>query len=158
MEQRAEELLDTYGIYASMTRGVSMWPLFKTHRDRVYIVKPEGDLASMDVALYPDGHGSYIMHRVIRVCEGEYLIRGDNTFHIEHVPKSRVIGVLSEFDRKDKHYTVSYPPYRFYARVWNALYPLRALIHGIAYVIRGVGRRMLRLFKRRENAKSSSEE
>ena len=154
MELRAEESLDTYGIYSSMTRGVSMWPLFKTHRDRVYIVKPEGDLAAYDVALYPDGYGNYIMHRVVRVCEREYLIRGDNTFRLEHVPKQRVIGVLSEFDRKGTHLTVSHPLYRLYSRVWTWIYPIRSVVHALVYLVRGGGRRVLRLLKKRSGKKN----
>ena len=148
MEQRAEETLDTYGIYSSLTRGVSMWPLFKTHRDRVYIVKPTDTLRPLDVALYPDGHGSYIMHRVVRVCEEEYLIRGDNTFRLEHVPKTLVIGVLSEFDRKGRHLTVSHPLYRLYSLLWNGIYPIRCAIHGVFYLVRGAIRRVLRLLKK----------
>ena len=148
MELRAEESLEQYGIYSSMTRGVSMWPLFKTHRDRVYIVKPTEDLSPMDVALYPDGSGNYIMHRVVRVCKDEYLIRGDNTYRMEHVPKHLVIGVLSEFDRKDKHLTVEHPIYRFYARAWNLIYPIRYVLHGLLYLACGATRRTLRLFKK----------
>ena len=144
MEMRAEQSLDTYGIYASMTRGSSMWPLFRTHRDRVYIVKPEGELRRLDVALYPDGQGSYIMHRVIRVREDEYLIRGDNTFALEHVPKSLVIGVLSEFDRKGRHVSVSSPVYRIYSQLWTLAYPLRFVMRRLYLVARRILRPILK--------------
>ena len=140
-EMRAEEALSTFGLYSSFTSGTSMWPLFKTHRDRVYIVKVTDRLRPLDVALYPDGHGNYIMHRVVRVCEDHYLIRGDNTFVLERVPHDRVIGVLVEFDRKGKHVAVSSRTYRLYSRVWNFLYPVRYLFHGALALLRRIRRK-----------------
>ena len=74
-----EDSLEKHGIFASRTRGTSMWPVFRTHRDTVYIVKPEGKLRPRDIALYTSPDGRYIMHRVIRVKKDEYIIRGDNT-------------------------------------------------------------------------------
>ena len=121
-----EEELETHGTYASVTKGVSMRPLFKTDRDMVIISPPKGELRKYDVALYRDGTGKYILHRVIRVEKDHYIIRGDNTYVREVVAKSRVIGVLTEFNRKGKHHTVNDFSYRFYARFWNFIYPLRA--------------------------------
>lgn len=143
-EMRAEQILATYGIYSSMTSGTSMWPLFKTHRDRVYLVKVTEPLRPLDVVMYPDGHGSYIMHRIVRVCEDHFLIRGDNTFRLERVPRDRVIGVLMEFDRKGKHVTVTSRAYRVYSRVWNFLYPIRFLFHGFFALLRRIRRKFRR--------------
>ena len=41
-------------------------------------------LKKYDVALYKRG-SSYILHRIIGIQNGEYLIRGDNTYRMEHV-------------------------------------------------------------------------
>ena len=98
-----EQAIREDGICASLTSGGSMRPLFRTHRDTVYIVKPEGTLRPRDIAVYKTLDGRYIMHRVYRVKENEYIIRGDNTYVTEHVPHASVIGVLMEFDRKGKH-------------------------------------------------------
>ena len=127
-----EQSLEKYGVFASRTRGLSMWPLFRTHRDTVYIAKVEGRLKRGDVALYTAGEGRYILHRVLRTKENEYLIRGDNTYRIEHVPHDRVIGYLMEFDRKGKHKTTSAFSYRLYSAVWMLLYPLRFLAYHTA--------------------------
>ena len=94
--------LEKYGTYASTTVGASMRPLFRTGRDMVIIEKPKGELRRFDVALYKSRSGAYTLHRVIRVCEDEYLIRGDNTYRIEHIAKERIIGVLTAFNRKGK--------------------------------------------------------
>ena len=88
-----EKELEEFGFYASNTLGVSMRPLFKTHRDMVIIKRPEEELKKYDVALYVC-RGKYILHRVIAVLDDVYIIRGDNTYRKERVPKQSVIGVL----------------------------------------------------------------
>ena len=122
-----ESELEKYGSYASVTRGVSMRPLFKTDRDMVIIEKPKGELRPYDVALYRTRSGQYTLHRVIRVEDNEYIIRGDNTYRLEHIAKDRIIGVLTEFNRKGKHYTVNDKVYIIYSRFWNFIYPIRYL-------------------------------
>ena len=119
-----EEELSSNGVFASTTRGRSMEPLFRTHRDMVIIVKCEGELKKYDVPLYRTS-GGYVLHRIVGVADNVYLIRGDNTYVIERVPKSAVIGVLSEFNRKGRHHTVEERGYKIYSRVWNFLYPIR---------------------------------
>lgn len=105
-----------------------MWPLFKTDRDMVIIEKPNRLLRPYDVALYRTNSGKYTLHRVIKTTEKEYVIRGDNTYSLEHVPHGRVIGVLTEFTRKGKHHTVNDRSYVFYSRIWNYIYPIRYVI------------------------------
>ena len=129
--QIIEESLEKYGIFASLTRGTSMWPVFRTHRDTVYVIRPEGKLRRLDIALYRASDGRYIMHRIYRVKENEYIIRGDNTYLTERVPHDRVIGVLMEFDRKGKHHTVKDFSFRFYSAIWTALYPLRFVAYHV---------------------------
>ena len=122
-----------------------MWPLFRTHRDTVYIAKAHAPLKRGDVALYTAGEGKYILHRVLRVKENEYLIRGDNTYQIEHVPHRFVIGVLMEYDRKGKHHTVKDLSFRLYSAIWMPLYPLRFVAYHTA---RALWHLYKRLFKK----------
>ena len=120
-----ENALKNEGVYVSLTSGVSMKPLFKTHRDVVVISPPTRELRKYDVALYTYGDGRYILHRVVGVRDEVYLIRGDNTYAIERIRDSEIIGILMEFDRGDKHYTVDNRIYKIYSVVWNAIYPIR---------------------------------
>ncbi len=123
------EELETHGYCASTTRGTSMEPLFRTGRDMVVIKKAEGECKKYDVVLYRYPSGKYVLHRIIRVRENEYLIRGDNTFVIEHIPKDKILGVLERFNRKGKSHTVLEKSFRIYSRVWNFIYPLRYVCH-----------------------------
>jgi len=145
-----EEELKRSGAFASTTSGVSMEPLFRTHRDVVIIARPEGELKKYDVALYRTRAGKYVLHRVVKVKADEYLIRGDNTYAIEHVAKERVIGVLVEFNRKGKKYSCADRFYIIYSRVWNFIYPIRFIVHHIGrFFSRGFGF-IKRLFRRKK--------
>lgn len=120
-----EELLARDGKLVYKTKGCSMRPMLRQNRDLVIVKTPASRLRPMDVALYKSG-GRYVLHRVIRVKDGYYLIRGDNTYALETVPDSAVIGVLAGFQRNGKQYSTDDFLYRCYARLWNTLYPLRA--------------------------------
>lgn len=145
-ENVVESELATGGVYASVTKGTSMRPLFKTNRDMIILKRPTGELKKYDVALYRIRSGKYVLHRVVGVRDDVYLIRGDNTYVLERVPKNDVIGVLTAFNRKGKKYTTESASYRMYSRVWNFVYPIRYLVFklfGLAYRV------YKRLFKRK---------
>lgn len=138
-----EELLERDGVLVYKTRGVSMLPMLHQDRDLVTIEVPRGRLKPLDVALYRRG-GAYVLHRVVRACDGYYLIRGDNTYCLEKVSEDAVIGVLTGFLRGGKRYSADDRAYRAYARVWDAAYPLR-----YTYVrARGLGARVFRTVKK----------
>ena len=122
---RFEDLLQKDGRLVYKTKGTSMEPMLRQNRDLVIIEVPSSRLDKYDVALYRRGE-SYVLHRVIGIDDGFYRIRGDNTYAVERVPFENVIGVLKSFNRKGKTHAVTERGYRFYARFWNAIYPLRA--------------------------------
>lgn len=124
-----EDELARHGSYASVTRGVSMRPLFKTHRDVVVILPPPPELKKYDVVLYTVAENKYVLHRVIGIDGDTLIIRGDNTYRREYVPASRIIGILSEFNRRGKHHTVEERGYKIYSRIWHYLYPVRHFLN-----------------------------
>ena len=137
-----ESELSRNGSFASVTKGVSMRPLFSTCRDMI-VVKP---LASppkkYDVVLYRGAGGEYILHRIIKVRDDLYIIRGDNTYSKEYVPKDAVIGVLTSFNRKGKSGSPASFSFKLYSRLWNFIYPLRYLyVKGIS-VLRRIYRKI----------------
>jgi len=136
-----ESLLARDGRLVYKTRGISMKPMLHENRDLVIICVPEGRLRPYDVALYRRG-SAYVLHRVIHVRERDYLIRGDNTYHMESVPDSAVIGVLTGFKRKGKEYSVQDPVYRWYVRIWCAIYPVRAIIVFLLWKAKVVARKL----------------
>ena len=141
MSATFEELLERDGYLVYKTRGVSMEPMLRQNRDLVIIQAPVSRLNQYDVALYKRGD-AYVLHRVIGVEKDHYLIRGDNTYTIERVPDSAVIGVLTSFRRKGKEITTKSRGYILYTRLWHALYPIRALCFCSKRKAAAVARRM----------------
>ena len=122
-----EELLARDGYLVYRTRGVSMEPMLRENRDLVVIRVPALRLKKYDVALYKRG-SVYVLHRVIGVEKDHYRIRGDNTYAVELVPDGDVIGVLTAFKRKGREIDAKDRGYVLYARLWNGIYPARALL------------------------------
>lgn len=110
-----EEVLQTTGKYIGPTVGVSMLPMLKNRRDTIVVKAKTERLRPLDVALYKRGD-AYILHRVLSVTDTGYIIRGDNCYADEIVPEEAVIGVLTEFFRKNKHYDCTDEKYLRYVR------------------------------------------
>ena len=140
-----ERQLEEQGYYVSTTVGWSMYPMLRNRRDRI-VVLPIGTerLKKYDLPLYRRPDGKYILHRIIDVKDGKYIIRGDNTYVKEHVPDEWILGYVSEFYREEKHVLSTSRWYRFYARFWNVIYPVRVL-----YIrARGFARRCVNKLRR----------
>ena len=125
-----EAELKTNGVYVSTTAGVSMKPMLRNRRDRVVLL-PIGDkvLKRWNLPIYRRPDGKYILHRVIAVKDDHYVIRGDNTYQKEYVPKEWILGYVSEFYRGKKHVLADGKGYRFYAALWHRIYFLRVPFH-----------------------------
>ena len=84
-----------------------MLPLLR-NRESIVIVESCGRVLPRrgDVVLYKTGD-QYIIHRILRITPEEYLIRGDNTFFLEHVPKSSLLAVMTGFYRRPERRLVS---------------------------------------------------
>ena len=144
-EGNIEKILESDGVYASVTSGTSMRPLFKTHRDMVILKRVDAPLKKYDVALYRIGN-KYILHRVIGVDRERrvYIIRGDNTYAKEYIPEDNIIAVLAAFNRRGKRHEVTERGYRVYYVLWNFIYPVRYLVHGALAVARRLFRKIFK--------------
>lgn len=123
----ATEELRENGVYVSNTIGYSMRPMLSHHRDVVTIAAPDREPRRYDVILYRGCGDSFILHRIVAVKDDYYVVRGDNTFVDEHVPRSEVVGILVAFNRAGKRHSIDDFSYKLYSRTWCAIYPLRAL-------------------------------
>ena len=144
--QKIEDELSRHGVFATNTVGVSMRPLFKTHRDAVVLKTPDREIKKYDVVLYTHPSGKYVLHRVIGIKDGAYVIRGDNTFVKELVEKERVLAIMLSFNRKGKHHSTDEFGYKLYSRIWHYIYPVRLLFRGAL----GCASRIKRLFIKRK--------
>lgn len=119
-----EEVLKSEGKYVGPTVGCSMRPMLKEGRDTVVICAKKDRLRALDVALYKRGD-AYVLHRVIEPTEYGYITLGDNCYATERVKEEDVLGVLTEFFRKNKHIVCTEKRYLRYVGRRIKTYPLR---------------------------------
>jgi hypothetical protein len=95
------------------------------------IVQAVGDhrLKKDELPLYRRADGKYILHRIIGVKGDCYVIRGDNTYQKEFVPREQILGYVTEFYRGERRIASDSRAYRVYVVLWNWIYPIRAAWH-----------------------------
>lgn len=128
-----EEVLEKEGQLIYSNVGDSMWPLIRQGRDLMVIRRQTGRLQKYDVPLYRRDSGQYVLHRVLKVRENDYVICGDNRWHRETgITDRHILGVLTAVIRDGKELPVTAWRYRLYVHLWCDLFPLRAfLLRGI---------------------------
>ena len=112
--------LEKKGAIAFVPGGNSMWPILKNRKQSVLVKKKEERLKKFDVALYQRPCGSFVLHRVMEVVDGGYVVCGDSQLTLENVKEESVFGVLVGFYRGKTYVEVTDEKYikkveRFYA-------------------------------------------
>lgn len=148
--QNALDEMEKTGVFRSLTRGPSMRPMLRQQRDVVVVAPVKEPLKKYDVPMYRrEGYDHLVLHRILQVREDCYVIRGDNTYCLEYVPKEYILGVLQEFYRDGKRISCESRSYQRYVR-WNIrTYPIRHLWHrGIRPKLGKIKRALLKRLKR----------
>ena len=129
-DRNIEAVLEQNGEVISSTSGVSMYPMLRHRKDMVVIKKAEHPLKKHDVAVYRMPSGKLLLHRVIKVRDDCYVIRGDNRLNKEYIKPEWIFGVLKEFYRKGKkcdcETSRSYKAYIVFMRL---TFPFRVVWH-----------------------------
>ena len=123
------EALKTSPEVSTLTKGASMRPMLREHRDIVVIERISGDLRVGDVVAYPGVNGTYTIHRIVRIKKGDLIIRGDNnTFTEFDIKKEDIVGILKEFYREGKYINCKTDKgYKIYTKYIILSYPFRFL-------------------------------
>ncbi len=137
-----EEILEKEGRLIYTNVGNSMWPLIRVGRDLLVIEKKTGRLQKYDVPLYRRDSGQYVLHRVLRVRENDYVICGDNCWSREYgITDRQVLGVLTKIIRDGKELPLTGFRYQAYVHLWCDLFYLRAFLLKVRYVIKRIIKR-----------------
>lgn len=125
-----EEEIQRKGYLLYRVEGDSMMPLIRQDKDLVLISgKPEGRLKKYDVPLYKRDSGQYVLHRVLRVRENDYVLCGDNRWQREtDISDRHIIGVLTAVIRNGKKLPTNSRRYRLYSHLWCDMFYLRAFL------------------------------
>lgn len=119
-----EEVLASGGEFRLFPKGVSMRPLIIQGRDSVILKRKQGKPAGKhDIAFYRRGDGSFVLHRVMKICkDGSYIMCGDNQCVLEKdIYPEQIIGYVSEIYRGDKKISVSSFKYKLYVFLWTKM-------------------------------------
>ena len=99
------------------THGFSMIPLLHDGGDKVVLKQPCFPLKVNDVALCKTDEGRYVLHRVVSLRDGGYVLRGDNCTTTEFCAgDSDVAGIAVSFIRSGKKIEINSRKYCIYVR------------------------------------------
>lgn len=108
--------------------GISMKPFLTPIRDTVTIILPDDSMKRGDIALFDTRMGRYILHRVTRVGEHDFDMRGDNTVRGEKkLPKAQLVGIVESANRNGRKISRGSALYRLFAAVSPCHYTWRTL-------------------------------
>jgi len=141
--------LEKHGKLVYRNIGTSMLPLIREKHDLMIIVKrPEGRLKKYDAVLYKSKNGEYILHRIIKVNNNDYVICGDNCIHREFgIKDEQIIGVLTAVVKDNKTINASDIKYRIYVHFVCDFFHIKA---AVLYIIQ-LFRRLSSKIKQQKN-------
>lgn len=125
-----EEQIARHGKLVYTNVGDSMMPLLRQGRDLMVISrKPEGRLKKYDVPLYKRDSGQYVLHRILKVRQDDYVICGDNRWCREYGIQDRhIIGLLTAIVRDGQTIPVTDKRYLRYVHLWCDFFYIRAVL------------------------------
>lgn len=111
-----ESYLSENGTLTYTHKGRSMLPLLREGKDLFTLRRKGPERCRVgDVVLYKRPPNHYVLHRVMRVLDGGYVILGDNCTEYEYgITDNDIIGVMTGFIRSGHGYSVKCMGYRLY--------------------------------------------
>ena len=103
-------------------KGNSMFPLLRNEKDEVSLSPLAATPQKMDIVLFRF-NGKHILHRIIDVTDGVYIIQGDGIYTFsEHCRKEDIVGVVTSLHKAGcKAVSTASGWYKFYSAVWLKL-------------------------------------
>lgn len=78
LEPIIREKLSNGGTVTIQPKGTSMMPLIRQGKDEVILKAPAGRLNKYDIPFYKRKDGQFVLHRIVKVREHDYVMCGDN--------------------------------------------------------------------------------
>lgn len=115
-----------------VVRGTSMHPFIESDRDKVVLTPPRTPKIG-DVVLAEVRKETYALHRVIKIENGQYTMRGDGNplWMKESFTEEDIVGIASAFIRKGKLVSTDSRKWRCYSRLWSIMSPIRRILLAI---------------------------
>lgn len=86
-----ETALEKTGFVIHTVKGTSMLPLLDQQRDAVHLVPIKEAPRVNDIVLFRRENGALVLHRIVKIKNGVFIIRGDNCISSEAVFENQII-------------------------------------------------------------------
>ena len=97
-----KEVIESGGEFSFFPHGTSMMPLIRQGLDSVVLVKAE-ELKKGDAVFYQRDNGQFVLHRIVKIKNGEYIMCGDNQYELEYGIEQRHILAKVKAVKRDGH-------------------------------------------------------
>lgn len=106
--------------------GSSMNPFLIHGRDTVWLSRITRPVRRGDIVLYQRRSGSYVLHRVWKVCPDSYTMVGDAQTQLEHgIGGDQIIAIVTAVERKGQKIVPGSFWWDFFEKFWIRAVPLR---------------------------------
>jgi hypothetical protein len=119
--------LEKNKVISIIPTGNSMWPTLKNRGQSVIVELKKQRLEKFDVALYHRPNDTVVLHRVMEVKDGGYVMCGDSQFNLEWVEEEQVFAKMIGFYKGDKYVSVADHKYIKKVEKWYRRKGLRRL-------------------------------
>lgn len=143
--------LNRNGVIAFVPGGNSMWPILKNRGQSVIVKVKTERLKVFDVAFYERKNGTFVLHRVMEVVDGGYIMLGDSQFEKERVKEEQVFGVMQGFYHGKKYVETTSPKYLKKVERWHARKRRRKIKLKAFYFTQRLKNKLKRIFSKKGN-------
>ncbi len=126
------EALESHGEVSFVSAGRSMLPIIRDRKDTITLVKPRKAIKPGDVVFYRRDNGKFVLHRVMFVNSGTFVMRGDNQWDNEYnIRRDQIIGILKCIERNGKIHNVTDWDYMMYVKLLPIIRFIRKTYYGL---------------------------
>ncbi len=114
--------------------GNSMHPFIKGGIDRVCLSPVREDVKKYDIIFYRRDNGMFVLHRVIGIENGAFILCGDNQYSVEEgILPRQILAILTEIERNGKIVPLSSLSHKIWC---HSLFMRRFWLHVKSYISR----------------------
>ena len=137
------EYLEKNGTLTYSNTGDSMLPLLRPGKDLFTVTKKGAERCKAgDVVLFHRPPDRYVLHRIIKVRESDYVLLGDNCVLKETGITDRdILGVMTEYIKNGRTHSVKEKGYRLYSFLRVHTVPVRIFLKKTGILIRTIWKR-----------------
>lgn len=121
-----EEQLNNGKTVRFQPQGTSMLPMLRPGVDTVLLKKAPDMLKKNDLPLYKRADGHFVLHRIVSVKSGTYVMCGDNQWRLEYnILPEQILAVTQGFYRGERYISCNNIFYRIYCAIRTDVLKMR---------------------------------